>query len=170
MGEPRLHGSRGLPGPETPPVLCPTPSVDRRLQTGPGLALARLLPASAPLGADPLEVGGDPEPCALADHALGPMFWAQVPESRPFLPGPSPSASVSSMGWQAWRWDQGAGDRGWSLDNPSPPGSARSGGPWTPSWPTVVPPRAGGLLPELSWCVHTGSGPPASAPRGSQRS
>lgn len=172
MGERGSHGSRGLPRPETPPVPCPTPSVDRGLQTGPGLALARLLPASTPLGADPPEVGGDPEPCALADHALGPVFRAQVPESRPFLPGPSSNASVSSTGWRAWRWDQGTGGQAWGLANPSPPGSARSfrsGGPWTPSWPTLVSPRAGGPLPELSWCVHTGSGPPASAPRGSQR-
>lgn len=62
---------------------------------------------------------------------------------------------------------EGAGGRGWGLAEPSPPGFARSfrsGGPWTPTWPPLVPRGREAPLPEPTRSMHTGPGPPRLCP------
>ena len=77
-GTVRVTRRLGAPWAQDRRMPRPTPSTDRGPQTGPGPALARLLPACAPLG--PTSPGGRSGPgtvCSRRPHS-GPVFWAQV--------------------------------------------------------------------------------------------
>lgn len=161
-GERGSHGGRGLPRPETARRHTPHPLRTGACRPGPGLALARLLPASAPHGADPRRSVGTGSRAHLQA-----VLWAPCSEQAPLPPGPSPDAGGRPRGGERGGGAEGQ-DQGWGTANPHPQvcPEARSGGPWTPTWLPLVP--AGGRPPCLNQPGACTRVLPASAPCGSQ--
>ena len=94
-GRARVTRRPGAPQARDRRMPRPTPSADRGLQTGPGLALARLLPHPLPWGRPPRRSVGT----GSRVHSQT-TLWAPCSAHKcAFLPGPSPDAGVSSTGW-----------------------------------------------------------------------
>ena len=170
-GRERVTRKLGLPGPETPRCRAPHHLWTGACRRGQVLPWPGSCQRLLPLGLTPRRSVGTRNRVRLLTTLLAPCSGHKC-----LSLGPSSRGRLPMLACCPWGGERGGGTRGPGIGGGVWPTPRPQVLPELPEWRTLDPqpansrpPRAGGLLPELSRCVHTGSGPqppPLAAPRG----